>query len=455
MNDRNNIDNYIERKEIYNENYMREYEFLNDIDTIAVKATMGLGKTKKLHNLFNKYKNKKIVIVSFRITLDKEYINNFDDFKLYSDIKETTYDTDINNRIVVQIDSFHRIRGKIDLLVLDEFTYTAMHLVDRVKYKEAVYNTLLEYFNNISTKIIIMDALLDLETIKWVSKRNRKIHYIENKYSKHSDKIVYRYNDKIGLFTEKIIENIKKGKKLIVPTNSKNYLKNLELKLKTRIPNIKCKFLDSDNSDDINIDNWNKYDIVGYTPTIVAGVSYEKFHFHKCFGYFVNLSAPAEMALQQLFRVRNIEDNEYHICVEQKSKEEYPTNSKELEKYIIDKNKCLVDGVLGVKISRINKDIYRDSYFYLYKNCQMKFFKSKNEYDNTLFYLLAQQGIHKYKIFVEKNFDLDKLLRKEIRETTKNNKNCNVKDIINSEDIDDDSYNILKNKTNLTYNEKI
>ncbi|RCH82272.1 hypothetical protein CU098_006636, partial [Rhizopus stolonifer] len=56
------------------------------------------------------------------------------------------------------------------------------------------------------------------------------------------------------------------------------------------------------NSDDINLDNWNNYDIVGYTPTIVAGISFEKIHFDKCFAYFVNNSSPAEMSLQQLFR---------------------------------------------------------------------------------------------------------------------------------------------------------
>jgi hypothetical protein len=374
-----NIKDYIYKKDIYNENKMKEYHF-DDTDTICVKAGMGLGKTKMLKKLFKNYKNKKIVIVSFRVTLDKEYVKNFDNFQLYSNITESTYDTDIYNNIVVQIDSFHRIRGNIDLLVLDEFTYTSLHLVERVKFKEAVYNTLEEYIRNIDTKIIVMDALLDAYNIEWFYKLNRKIYYVENKYEKHNDKIIYNYENKIGVFVESLLDNIKKGKKIIVPTNSKNFLNNLEKKIKCNLPNIKCKFLDADNSDDINLENWNDYDIVGYTPTIVAGISYEMFHFDKCFGYFINISAPASMALQQLFRVRNISDNEIHICVEQKDSNVYPTNVKEIEEYILDKNKCLVQGVLGVKISRINKTIKRDPYYYLYRNCQIRLFQSRNNY---------------------------------------------------------------------------
>lgn len=448
------IDRYITKKEIYNEDYMKEYVFGNNINTFFVKASMGLGKTKMLKSLFNKYYDKKIVIVSFRITLDKEYVNNFDNFMLYSDINNSTYDTDEYNRMVIQVDSFYKVRGKIDLLVLDEFTYTATHLVDRVKNKEAVYNTLLEYIRDLNNKIIIMDALIDFYTVEWFYHQKRKIHYIENKFKKHKEKKIYNYSNKVGVFIDNIIKNISENKKIVIPTNSKNFLYNLELKIKAKLPHIKCKFLDADNSDDINLDNWNLYDIVGYTPTIVAGISYEKFHFDKCFAYFVNSSSPAEMALQQLFRVRNISDNEVHICVEKKDNITYPTKVCDIEDYILDKNKCMVDGVLGVRLSRINKTIIKDSYYYLYRNCQIKLFRSKNNYESRLINLLKQQGIDNINYIKENNIEKDKIARKELKKTSTLCKDSQIKDIVLSNEMDDDEYYLLKNKTNLTYIDK-
>lgn len=453
-NDKNDIKKYILSDDIYNKEKMKRYMFNDNINTIMVKAGMGMGKTKMLEPLIDDFEDKTIVIVSFRVTLDKEYSRNFEGFELYSNIKENVYDIDIYKRIVVQIDSFHKIRGNIDLLVLDEFTYTSMHIVSSVKYKEAVVNTLLEYIQNKNNKIIVMDALLDIETIKWFHYENRSIHYIENQYEKHNDKIVYNYNNNIGTFMRNIYKYLKDNKKIILATNSKTFLNNLENKLNQKMPDIKYKFYNADNSDDINIDNWNKYDIVGYTPTIVAGVSYEKFHFDKCFGYFVNSSAPAEMGLQQLFRVRNIEDKEIHICVEKLDNNEYPLKKFDIEKNIIDKNTCLVDGVMGVKLSRINKTILKDSYFYLYRNCQIKIFNSRNNYENSLIGLLKRQGIRDIRTLKDNSNDENKQARQEMRETSKTIKDIQLDDIINSDELDDDDYIILKDKVNKTYKEK-
>lgn len=441
--------------EYYDKSYVNNYDFdkKNKINTILLKSTMGTGKTKSLKNIISKYNSKKIVIISFRVTLDKEYTRKFPEFELYSDIKETVYDTNLHDKMVIQIDSFYRIQGNIDLLILDEFTYTAMHLIERVKHKETVYSALLEYINNYNTKLIVMDALLDLNTIKYFYNLNRRIHYIYNKFKKHTDLITYNYCNKVGVFVDTLLENITNGKKIIIPTNSKNFLDNLEYKIKTKMPNIKCLFLNADTSDDINLENWNNYDVVGYTPTIVAGISFEKIHFDKCFGYFVNNSSPAEMSLQQLFRVRNLTDKEIHICTEKKDNIVYPISVEEIEKNIIDRNTCMVDGVLGIKISRINKTIKRDSYYYLYRDSQIKIFRSKNNYEEVLMKLLKNQGIYIKNVY-KKDEESDKQLRKDIKETSTKCKEGVIKDIILAEEIEDEEYYLMKDKTNLSYIEK-
>jgi hypothetical protein len=449
----NNFEKYVKDVDIYEDINMKNYHFNDNIDTIMVNAGMGMGKTKKLHNLFNYYENKKIVIVSFRRTLDAEYVNNFEGFELYQNIKGT-YDTNLYSKMVIQIDSFYKIMGEIDLLVLDEFTYTAMHLIERAKNKEYNYNALFEYILNKNTKIIVMDALMDEYCIKWFFYQNRSIQYIENKYKKHSNIRVINYSNKIGLFIKDLLENLKNGKKLIVPTNSKSFLTNLKKEIDTNLPNIKYKFLNADNSDDINLDIWDNYDIIGYTPTIVAGVSYEKKYFDKVFGYFVNSSSSAEMSLQQLFRVRDIKNNEINLCIENKDNNKYLTQRKDIKNYIIEKNTCLIDGYMNVKISRINRNIIEDSYFYLYLDCQLKKFKSKNNYENILLELLKKQGINSIEYINENDLNLDKKARSSMRETSKITNEEIINDVINSEEIDNDQYNIMKNKINLTYKDK-
>lgn len=457
FNNFNNYENYkkyVKESEIYEESHMRPYHFNDKIDTIMVDAGMGMGKTKQLHDLINYYKNKKIVIVSFRRTLDREYIRNFDGFMLYEDITMSTYETDIYSKMVVQIDSFYKVRGKIDLLILDEFSYTIMHLINRAKHREAVYNTLLQYIRDLNNKIIVMDALMDDFMIKWFYHQKRSIQYIHNKYKRHNNIKIINYENKVGIFTDDIIKNLKNNKKLIIPTNCKNFLKTLKTKIITTLPNIKYKFLDADNSDDINLENWSNYDIIGYTPTIVAGISYEENYFDKIFGYFINSSSCAEMTLQQLFRVRNLNDNDINICIENKDSSKYLTKVDDIKQYIIDRNTCLIDGVMGVKISNIYKEVIQDSYFYLYLNCQIKDFKSRNEYENVLMKLLKKQGITKIKNIKENDIEKDKSFRKEMRNNSKIQNEDIINDVIKADELDDDKYEILKNKINLTYNEK-
>ncbi len=116
---------------IYSSKNIKKYEFKENFNALCIKANMGIGKTKALEPLLKKYN--KVVIVSFRISLDKQYVNNFPDFELYSDIKENTYETDIHPKIVIQIDSLYKLMGEVDLFILDEMTYTLNHLVTSAK----------------------------------------------------------------------------------------------------------------------------------------------------------------------------------------------------------------------------------------------------------------------------------------------------------------------------------
>lgn len=61
--------------------------------------------------------------------------------------------------------------------------------------------------------------------------------------------------------------------------------------------------------------HWAQYDVLIYTPTVSAGISFEQQHFTKIFGYFVDLSCPAETCQQMIGRIRSVASGQFFICL--------------------------------------------------------------------------------------------------------------------------------------------
>lgn len=447
-------------KYTYNNNNMLPYCFYHngkEYDILAIKANMGVGKSENLKYLIDQYE--KVVIVSFRISLNKQFAENFPDFKLYLDIKDDKFNTDIHNKIIVQIDSFNKIRGEIDLLIIDEITYTMTQLVYSEKRDNNFY-ALKQYFRKKNqdimkrTKIILLDALLEEDTLNVFNLFKRNLLFIENEYKKHLDKKVLCYGNDYGLFKNNILKDIENGKKIVIATNSKRELNFLESQICEKFGKSKTySFIDSDNPE-YYIEDWEYLDILGYTPTISAGVSYTKKHFDKIYGYFVNGSATAEIAVQQLFRIRNLSDNEINICIDITNGDKYPTNDEELDEYIINRNKILCNSIDFVKIDYIKDEIIKDEYYYWYKSVIRKEYLSNNNYMNRIIELFKTQGITNIKYTGNKNIENDKLARKNKREHIREINDQEYKDIYNSERLTFDEYSSINKKINKNKNEK-
>lgn len=435
---------------------MQPYCFYNngkEYDLLAIKANMGVGKTTNLPLLINQFK--KVVILSFRISLDQQYVNNFEGFTLYSDIPGYEYDTNIFNKIVIQVDSFNKIRGNIDLLILDEITYTMSQLVYSRKKNEN-YEAVKQYLSINNTKVILLDALLENDILEYMSIFNKNILYIENTYKKHSDKKIINYENDYGLFYDNIMHDILHNKKIVIATNCKKDLDFLRFRITNKFKNKKqWLFLDCDSDDKLNMEKWKDLDILGYTPTISAGISFVEKHYDKIYGYFVNGSASAEIAVQQLFRVRNINDNEIHICVDKTKNDKYPTNDIDLDKYILSRNNCLNKTVDFVKIDHIKNDIIKDCYYYWYKSVLKREYLSYNNYTERIIKLLKSQGIINITNTGKKNILNDNEKRKIRSEHKKEMKEEYYKEIYLSPILTTEEYENKRNNINNTRIEKL
>lgn len=408
------------------------YEHLENNDTLFIKSPMGSGKTFNLYKcikkLLNPKKNKiqtrldgthiiqnltksfknvfapSILFISFRKTLEKKYTKDLPDFKYYEDIKTHFIDADIHKKLVIQINSIHRIIGKYDIIILDEVSYIFDTLISFCKNKRKIYDSLSQMLKNCD-KCICMDAYMGKNEIDYIKylRPNKKNFTIINTINGYRGNVRFYHKD---TFIGHLMKDLKNKENVIFASNSKTYIEKQIIPELKRL-DIKYLFLNNE-SDVIDPDTWVNYQIVLYTPTIVAGISFEKEHFDKRYSYFSNISSSANMCAQQIFRVRETTDPNLHILLNQVGGSYNPTTKKDIDKYLenyinletslLSQNEkyCINNGFITIDI--INKQFKKDEYYDLLVNYISKINKSKNNLKKELLDYLAVQGYCKKQI---------------------------------------------------------
>lgn len=366
---------YLNPNEVINQNDIGSYiPRLEKADVVCMRSNMMTYKTQNLKELFSTYK--RVLIVSFRVSLEDEYMKNFSEFgfKLYSDFKGVVQ----GNRIITQIDSLYKVRGEFDLLIMDEITYTMDHLVSFVKRKSEVWDALSQYIS-FTPKIIACDALLDKASIELFRQVERTIWVVENKWESFAQKKVMYYNFvDIESTIKHILEQLKEFGSLYIPTNSKQFAIKLFNFLKSK--GVKVG-MDSSDNEPTPSSEWKNFDVFITTPTNIAGVSCND-QFGKTIAYFTSASCSAEMSSQMLFRVRNTKADQYDIFIKQAIFDgNYPTSISKIKEWIKSRDELILNS--GLKLNYIRNELKEDEYYqtfinYIKKiNLSKKFFKSK------------------------------------------------------------------------------
>ena len=363
----------------------------------------------------NKYNKPSILFIGFRKTLEHKYIKDFNNFKelkgkfvYYEDIKDRKIKSSKYPYLVMQINSLHKIQGKYDVIIFDEISYTLDMFLSFCEKRQEVKNKLNEICHT-ADKIVCMDAYMS----------NREIDFIKSIRTNHKSCTILNKNDEIkGLvkwyeynaFEQKIIKLINKGKRVVIASNSLNFIEN-KLTALCKKYNINALFITKNSKNIKSCDNWNKYNLVAYTPTVTAGLSFDDKHFDYCFGYFSNMSAQASICCQQLFRVRYTTNKDIHICINENGKKDYPTTYEGIKDYLNDylnlhfelfKNNLVQKRTLDVLNTPFLKDEYDDinkiqkyvenDYFRLLVDYFKKMYRSVNNLKSELRYYLKIQG---------------------------------------------------------------
>ncbi len=338
---------------VYSDPELAPFELTN---TLVVHAAMKMGKTKALSTFINKYFESKISpkivrFISFRQTFSGNIKEKFPDFTLYSDVRGPLTD----DRLIVQVESLHRLliregADSPDLLILDEcesiFEQFDSGLL-KTNFGEcfAKFQYLIKY----SKHVICMDANISDRTYRILQQMRpafaaaigtgRTMVYHHNTYKNAQADKYYVCGDKLkwlGL----LYTSLNADEKIAVPMSSLTEAKVLVANLKKQFPEKNIKLYSSETSQSEKREHfsnvnayWVNYDVLVYTPTISAGVSFEQKHFTKIFGYFTDQSCPVETCQQMIGRIRDVADHEFYICINA-SGNNLPTGIEELKSFL-------------------------------------------------------------------------------------------------------------------------
>lgn len=305
----------------------------NKFKSVNIKSPYGTSKTQLIKKVIEKYNPKKILWLSFRQTLTDDIQNNFKDlnFKHYQDKK---LDED---RLIIQLESLLKLRsfeeleegadGEIynitaeyDLIMLDEIE-SLLRQFDSEKTFKDQSRIIFEYLEQLLKKckhIISLDGDLDNRSYSFLKSFGSGL-FLENTV-KANNKIL-KLTDEVNEFDNEIKDLLGKNKKLVIASMSSEKSKYYYDYIKDKFPKLTVTYYTGssdakEKSKDLKNVNeeWLKKDVIIYSPTIEAGVSFDvPNHFYKIFGIVNGCSTSQRSFYQMLARVRNPVSNEITI----------------------------------------------------------------------------------------------------------------------------------------------
>jgi hypothetical protein len=418
--------------------------FSKGSNVIALRSNMNTGKTHGMPSLFDTHE--KIIVVYQRVSLNLSIHEKWRHygFELYSEIPDYIIRTDVHLRIIVQVDSLPRLRGKCDLLILDEIESVHEHLCgSRMNDNTAECWRTLSSYIRYTEKIIACDATLKDETCQLLF--NKKIvTKIENTYKSFSG-----LRCKLWFSAEKVIEKIfellDRGKNIVIPTNSKSRGKKIEKIILKNYPTISVLRIDSENGF-TKKEEWGRYNVLIYTPTISAGISFDESHFHALCGFFGRNSTSAELSCQMLFRVRNLIDNEMHLYADKDCSEiTKPVDDLSLTAYIQEMIRTSHQSLRteGIEIDRYNERAKENIYFKLYR-----LYLKKNHLSFTYFRSYLSSILRSHGLIITYDNDKDDIksnkdVKDDIQDIALQIKKEDAENIINAIPINSNEYSRL------------
>ena len=303
----------------------------NKYKSINIKSPYGSSKTQLIHKVIEQYDPEKVLWLSFRKTLSDDIHKNFKDLH-FEDYRNGKLDS---KRLIIQLESLlkleeleeteedengecYNIIHKYDLIMLDEIESLLNQFNSESTFSGKARRTF-EYLEQLlkkSDNIISLDGDLGHRSFNFLKHFERCLN-IEN-LNKRNDKTLY-FTEEINEYDDEIFELLTEKKKIAIASMTSQKADYYYNWVKEKFPNLKVGiYTGSDNSNRKDLKNvneeWIKKDVVIYSPTITAGVSFDvENHFYKIFGVISCGSCCQRDFLQMLARIRNPIENKITV----------------------------------------------------------------------------------------------------------------------------------------------
>jgi hypothetical protein len=299
------------------------------IKSLNIKSPYGTGKTQLLKRIITDYDPKRVLWLSYRITLTNDILFNFTDLGFQS-YQDGDYMAD---RLIIQLESLSKLENNNDLFI-DELESIVpsydLVVIDEIEsilnhFNSETFNgksrIIFEYLENIikaSNKVISLDGDLNNRSYQFLQTLGDGI-YLEN-ICKINDKTLHLTEKELN-FQKDILNQLDNNNKIVICSMSSADASKYDTMLNDKYPKKKI-YLYTGKSDDClkkhhlsNVsEHWSQADVIIYSPTIEAGVNFDvPGHFNKIYGILSCQSTSQRAFFQMLSRVRKVSNNQITI----------------------------------------------------------------------------------------------------------------------------------------------
>lgn len=459
------------------------YRSLLNKKLVAVQSEKGTGKTSNLLEVLFENQDKSILFISSRVTFGYKLLGDLrkHGFQLYSQVKDNHI---YSERIICQIDSLMRLNNEYDIIIVDECETLARYMTSSHFTKNQKSGIIMSTFEMLiaeAKQIFILDADLSDRCINFY-KNNIKLnedefHLILNNYRPYKEyKILYcNYSS----WLRQILIKLEQKKRLVIAMTSISKAKDLKILLENNgYDNI--LLIHRESSDEIKQkllrvnEEWIKYDIVIYTPSVCMGVSFDEInHFDYIFAYGCHESLGAQEWCQMIHRVRSPNFKEIYLTID--NYREYNENNDTVDYKTVEKMLCsdyyltyydLHNNIIEKKVKKVKSKLDfgieddNPTIGTISENDRIIFYPRKDEpsYDlyvkncleiieNRLNFPACFFGYAKYKEYKleylavdENDNDIDRLIKDIRKEREEEDRNKLIEGIANAEDITQEQY---------------
>ena len=315
------------------------YEGLLNKRLLCVQSEKGTGKTSNLLeslfktddglNLINE--STSILFLSSRVTFGIKLYGDLKEygFELYSQVNEHYISS---KRIICQIDSLMRLDTEnFDIVIIDECESLARYITSThftKNPKASLVMSCFEYMVSNSKYTYILDADLSDRCLNYYSNvidcNQNDIYIIQNDFKAYSEYelLCCQYST----WARQILLKLEDNKRLAIAMASNSKAKDLAeyINQKFQSENKKVLLINREMSEsekrsllqNVN-SNWNKYDVVIYTPSVCMGVSFDiESYFDYIFAYGCHESLGSQEWCQMIHRVRSPVNKQIYVAID-------------------------------------------------------------------------------------------------------------------------------------------